>query len=256
MNPLQHIQLHENEFTKSEHKIKEYIVSNLDVISSYPIQTVSEKCKTSKSALFRFCQKCGYRGYTEFKYEISRYLQSVIQVDNNNTNDTTTTLISLYTEQIQSLNKMITTKSMDNISKLIKQARKIKIFGIHETGLSCEYFTYRLCTLGVDSEPVIYPSVMAEKATMATKDDLNIYISLSAETSTIIDSLQYSLQNHCKSVLITQNDHHRYRNKLDGCLILPTFKYQEKHVFLDSQALVFITIDLMINNLAKHLHMK
>lgn len=253
MNPLQHMQLHESEFTKSEHIIKEYILSHLDVIASFPIQTVSEKCKTSKTALFRFCQKCGYRGYTEFKYDISRYLQSVVLVDNNK-NDTISTLLTLYTEQIQSLNTMMYTKSMDHISKLIKQARKIKIYGIHETGLSCEYFSYRLCTLGIDSEPIVHSSVMAEKASMAKEDDLNIYISLSAETSIIIDSLQYSLKNHSKNILITQNDHHRYRNKLDEFLILPTFNYQEKNVFLDSQAMVFITIDLLINNLAKHLH--
>lgn len=256
MNPLQHMQLHESEFTKSEMLIKDYVITHLDIISSYPIQTVSERCKTSKSALFRFCQKCGYRGYTEFKYEISRYVQSIIQVDNNSNNDTTATLISLYVEQIQALNKMVTTKSMDSISNLIKKARKIKIYGIHETGLSCEYFSYRLCTLGVDSEAIIHPSVIAEKAMMSTKEDLNIYISLSAETTIIIDSLQYSLQNNCKSILITQNDHNRYQNKLDEVLILPTFKYEEKNVFLDSQALVFITIDLLINNLAKHLNME
>ena len=88
MTPLQHIQLHANEFTKSEILIMNYVMDHLDVISSYPISTVAEKCKVSKSALLRFCQKCGFRGYSEFKYEISRYLQSVIQVNHDNPNTT------------------------------------------------------------------------------------------------------------------------------------------------------------------------
>ena len=83
MNPLQLIQLHEKEFTKSEMKIMEYVTTHLDAISSYPILTVAEKCKVSKSALLRFCQKCGYRGYSGFKYEISRYLQSAVMIDEN-----------------------------------------------------------------------------------------------------------------------------------------------------------------------------
>ena len=80
MTPIQHIQLHKDEFTKSELIIMDYILSNLHDISSYPISTIAEKCKVSKSALLRFCQKCGFQGYSEFKYEVSRYLQSIIPV--------------------------------------------------------------------------------------------------------------------------------------------------------------------------------
>ena len=40
MTPIQHILLHESEFTKSEHIIKEYVLNNLAEISSYPILTM------------------------------------------------------------------------------------------------------------------------------------------------------------------------------------------------------------------------
>lgn len=253
MTPLQHIQLHASEFTKSEILIMNYVMDHLDVISSYPIATVAEKCKVSKSALLRFCQKCGFRGYSEFKYEISRYLQSVIQVNHDNPN-TTDMLLSLYTEQISAISNTITVERMNTISQYILQARKIKIYGIHETGLSAQYFCFRLCTLGVDAQPLIEPSNMAEYAAMASPEDVNIFLSLSAETRVICDSIKCSLENNCPTILITQNDHHKFRTKLQGALILPTFNYEEKHIFLDSQALVFITIDLYINNLAKNMH--
>ena len=50
MTPIQHIQLHKDEFTKSEVIIMDYILSNLHDISSHPISTIAEKCKVSKSA--------------------------------------------------------------------------------------------------------------------------------------------------------------------------------------------------------------
>lgn len=249
MNPIQHIQLHEKEFTKSELKIMKFVTTHLDVISSYPILTVAEKCKVSKSALLRFCQKCGYRGYSEFKYEISRYLQSVVVVDNEKTN-AKETLIYSYIEQIKNLLNPKILNELNKLSQLITKSKKIRIYGIHETGLSASYFSYRLATLGIDSEAITSPEVMPEKASFSTKEDINIFLSLSAQTTVINDSLNYVLENQSYSVLITQNDHHKYKNKIDASIIIPTFNYEKKNIFLDAQALLMITIDLFINDLA------
>ena len=253
MNPLQHIQLHEQEFTKSEMIIMKYVVAHLDVISSYPIATVAEKCKVSKSALLRFCQKCGYEGYSEFKYEISRYLQSVIQVDTDD-KDTTSRLLNLYSQQIQELNKTVSDQKFNELADIIIHSNKIKIYGIHETGLSAQYLAYRLATLGIDSEPVNDSGNLAEKASFSKEGDLNLFLSLSGNTTVILDGLAYGMEHHAQNVLFTQNDHHKYRNKLDMTIILPTFDYEKKQIFLDSQALMFITIDLFINHLAKRFH--
>lgn len=251
MNPIQHIQLHEKEFTKSELKIMKYVTTHLDVISSYPIMTVAEKCKVSKSALLRFSQKCGYRGYSEFKYEISRHLQSVILVDEDI--DTQKAIINSYIEQIQNLLNPDIINGFHDLSKLLISAKKIKLYGIHETGLSAQYFSYRLSTLGIDSEAIIYPSIMAEKASFSSPNDLNIFLSLSAQTSVICESINYCLENHSNIVLITQNDHHQFKNKTDISIIIPTFNYEKKNIFLDAQALLIIAIDLFINDLAKTL---
>lgn len=250
MNPLQHIQLHKLEFTKSELMIMEYITKHFDVISSYPIGTVASECKVSKSALLRFCQKCGYTGYSEFKYEISRYLQSVVNVKDIPSN-TTQHLVSLYAKQISSLPDYLHEKEMDHFSLLITKARKIRIYGVHETGLSAQYFVYRLATLGIDSEVVL--GNYEEKASFSTKLDLDIFLSLSAETSSIQNAIVANYENHANSILITQNDHHKFKQMIGLSIVLPTFHYEKEQIFLDSQALLFVTIDLIINHLAKHL---
>ena len=252
MTPIQHIQLHKDEFTKSELIIMDYILSNLHDISSYPISTIAEKCKVSKSALLRFCQKCGFQGYSEFKYEVSRYLQSIIHITEGEIAKTQT-IVDLYTEQMNKLPHLLSTQFLDQFSQLMIDARKIKIFGVHETGLSAQYFSYRLASLGIDSEPVFDSGIFTEKATMSTDKDLNVFLSLSAETTVIKDSIHYAKESQSHTVLITQNDHYRNTNKIDLAFILPAFQLDKKNIFVDSQALVFLTIDLIINNLASHL---
>ena len=252
MTPIQHIQLHESEFTKSEHIIKEYVLNNLAEISSYPILTIAEKMNVSKSALMRFCKKCGFTGYAEFKYEVSRYLQSIVDFSENDSNKTER-ILTIYTSTIHELPNSISTTQLKKLTQFINTSRKIKIFGVHETSLAASYFSYRLATLGIDSEVVSSNANMVEKAELTRKDDLNIFISLSAETTLIKDALNSS---NCNLVLITQNNHHKFKNKVDLDFILPTFHTTKKNIFLDSQALLFIAIDLIINNIASHQHTK
>ncbi len=99
MTPIQHIELHQGEFTKSELVIMDYVLTHLDKISAYPIATIAEKCKVSKSALLRFCQKCGFKGYSEFRYEVSRYIQSITQITESD-NVKTQTITNLYIEAL------------------------------------------------------------------------------------------------------------------------------------------------------------
>ena len=252
MNPKEHIKLHESEFTKSEKKIMNYVLKHFDTIASYPIQEVAEKCKVSKSALLRFCQKCGFKGYSEFKYEISRHLHSMVAIDSSKT-DSIPLYLSLYSNRIHQLEKSLNLSKVNHLISLISQARKIKIYGIHETGLACQYFTYRLCTLGIDSEAIFNSSQMPEKATMSTKDDLNIFLSLSSSTRSIKDAIKCSFEQQSHNILITQNDHFSFRSEVDDAIILPTFNNEDLPFFVDSQALLLVSIDLIIICLAKQL---
>lgn len=251
MTPLQHIDLHTNEFTKIELKIKDYVINHLEDISLYPINQIADEIKTSKSALMRFCQKCGYRGYSEFKYEISRYLQSSIQTEHSSSH--IKEYLENYTKKINELAGLISSDKLDMLSQYIMKARFIKIYGIHETGLATKYFGYRLTNLGINSEVITETSVLPEKASLSKQDDLNIFISLSAQTTIIKDALLYADMNNATNILITQNDHHGLSSKITLDFIISSFDKIEPNSFVDSQALLFITIDLIINNLAYHL---
>ena len=55
MNPIDNILLHNDEFTQSEIKIKNIILTNPDIIACFPLVTAAYKMNVSKSALLRFC---------------------------------------------------------------------------------------------------------------------------------------------------------------------------------------------------------
>lgn len=253
MDPIQRIVLHSKDFTKAEKKISEYILENMNIVTSYPLMEIAKKGKFSKSALLRFCQKCDYSGFAEFKYDVSRYIQSG-SFDSLDDSQNTKHILEMYTSRIKNLSKSLTDKKLIDLALLIKNAHKIKIYGVHETGLSATYLQYRLLSLGIDSESCTLTNTMNEKALLSNVDDLNIFLSLSARTDIIVEAIQSAIQSKSKTVLLTENDRFKQKDQLTLFLSVDAFDYSSsKSLFLDSQAVFFVCIDLIINALAKTL---
>lgn len=250
MNPIELIHLHEPEFTKSDEIIKDYVLNNLDIISSYPIVNVADRAGVSKSALLRFCQKLGYNGYSEFKYEVSKHLLSGTLYSSASVKSSMD-IVSHYLNCIQKLPDYISENSFIMLGNLIKGAAKIKIFGLHESALSAEYLSYRLASLGIDSEALSHSGTFSEKASFSTPDDLNIFLSVSGTTECITEAAKTAFGKKSRTVIITQNNKAKYATKYDCFISIPSLDVDKNQLFLDSQAIFFITIDLIINRLSK-----
>lgn len=250
MNPIELINLHEAEFTKTDEKIKTYVISNPDYIASYPIIYVAAKAGVSKSALLRFCQKLGYNGYSEFKYEVSKYLLSG-NFKNSTILKSNIDIIENYVSCIQKLPDYISEDSLISLGNYISNASRIRIFGLHESGLSATYFTYRLASLGIDSEAITHCGIFSEKASFSTTSDFHIFISVSGTTDYITAAAKTSFDRYTPCALITQNNKAKYSNKYDCFISIPSLNLDKNQLFLDSQAILLITIDLIINKLSK-----
>lgn len=252
MNPEKLIELYSDSFTKSDLKIKDYIIQNMDIVASYPIMTVAEKAGVSKSALLRFCQKLGYQGYSEFKYEISRFILSGSNLEENSESHS----LEHYIEAINLLPSFISEVQLTKLSQLIMNSNKIKTYGIHETGLTSKYLEYRLTALGIDVEGVTSSSVFHEKALFSSSNDLNIYFSLSGTNEPIVDSIEVSLEKNSHTVLFTYNSHVKNKDKFDCLFVIPTFDTNQNKIFLDSQPILMLAVEMLINNLARQLQLK
>ncbi|TQI68719.1 MurR/RpiR family transcriptional regulator [Clostridium sp. KNHs216] len=252
MNPIEQIKLCEPQFTRSDQKISQYVLEHLDVIASYPIIEIANKADVSKSALLRFCQKLGYTGFSEFKYEVSKHLLSGSFKDPNAVNGSND-IVNIYLSCISHIPSHISDGKIKELCSLIVHADKIKIYGVHESGLSANYFAFRLASLGIDAETITLPGVFNEKASFSGARDLNIFISVSGMTDCVIEAAGTSFLRKAKTAMITQNSKAKYANRYDSLLIIPSLETDKNKLFLDSQAILYICIDLIINKLAEHL---
>ena len=65
------VAIHYTEFTPSERKICARILEDPQIVNN-SIVVLGDLCETSKSAILRFYQKLGYRGYSEFKITMKK----------------------------------------------------------------------------------------------------------------------------------------------------------------------------------------
>jgi len=85
MNLMETIHLHKNDFSKTEHKVYDYIVQNPTAIETATITKIAELCQVSTSGILRFCQVLGYKGYKDFRFDMLHYLhQEHVEVNPEN----------------------------------------------------------------------------------------------------------------------------------------------------------------------------
>lgn len=251
MDPIQNMKVNETNMTKSELKIMHHAIHHLDTVTSHSLISFAETIGVSKSALLRFCQKIGYGGYSEFKYDVSHYLAKKNQTRSEDAD--IDSVATIYAQTILELDTTLQESSLLHFKSLITQAHKIKVFGVAETGLSAGFFSHRLLHYGYDAETITQLNFFPHKVMLSQPEDLHIVFSLSSNTEAIRDSVKLSAKRKIPTVLITQNDRTDLKDKVDCFILLPFFKYdalQEK--ILDSQVIIHAFIGIFLNLLVEN----
>lgn len=251
MNPMERLEFNKDSFTKSEQQIMKYIINTpLDVVQLSIIQ-MAEKSNTSKSAIIRFCQKIGYDGFSEFKFDFSRYLISNNQnLEDDTKKNSITAITSSYSDYINKISTTLTLDEITNLSKSMISSNRIKILGFNRTGFSASQLRFRLSKIGFDAEAITDQVLMRDTANTLLKNDLCIIFSITGSTSTYSDCIKTLKENKCKVILITMNPRTSLKSDCSSIISLPHISRSSNVKFLDDQVIFFVFIEILLSELA------
>jgi len=252
MNPLDLIVFHEKDFTEREKYIMRRILETPDMVLKAGIVNTAEQINVSKSALLRFVQKIGYHGYPEFKYDLSRYLQSGNGKDSNALKYTD--IANIYSEVIKKLNETINFDTVSKLAQDIVSTRKLKIFGSHESGLSAIMLSFRLSSIGIDSHALTDESQFPNNSQFSNDQDLSIFFTISSTNERVCEAIDNCMVNKTKCAIITQNTNSSYRKTATHMLYIPSFDNSFGNYFFDSQALNYVVIEMIVNAVSRILN--
>ncbi|WP_430609787.1 MurR/RpiR family transcriptional regulator [Enterococcus sp. DIV0876] len=147
--------------TPQEKHLVEYLLAHPKDILKMNIKELAQVSYTSPATVFRLCKKAGVSGYSEFKMMYASELPNILELDgdldvqNLQREDD----MSMILKKIESIHKrsigytknLIEKDQLQNIRRLVRNARRIEIYG---EGLNFELakiFQLNLQEIGVDA---------------------------------------------------------------------------------------------------------
>lgn len=210
-DPLISIRSHINSLTKSEALVAEYVLDNPKEVIYYSITDMSEKVQVGETTVIRFCRKLGYRGFQDFKLSLA---QDLVAFDNS-TNEVieksdsvemlSGKIIRSYQNILNETLKLVNAENYKRAIRLLEQAKNIYFFGVGSSGVTAQLaansFTRigKMCVLQTDAH------FQAMLASLITKEDVAIGISVSGSSKDTINNLKLAKAEGAKIICITQN---------------------------------------------------
>ncbi|MFV0255628.1 MAG: MurR/RpiR family transcriptional regulator [Erysipelotrichaceae bacterium] len=251
MNPIQRLENFKSKYTNVDLIIYTFIKKRPSEVMHLSIGVIAKRTKTSKAAIIRFCQKIGYKGFSEFKYELSRCIISGKYDANDSENlDIVTAIPSLYSGFIRQLSDFIKTEDIENLAKEIKSAKRVKIIGNNRTGLSAMQMRYRMSKIDVDAEAITDMALVYILEETFKEGDLIILFTVFADSKIYDDFIKSISKSKAKLAVITMTNNQKYLKHADFPFLLPCISQAAISSFLDDQAIMFVFIEIILAKLA------
>ncbi|MFQ9922979.1 MAG: MurR/RpiR family transcriptional regulator [Beduini sp.] len=250
MNPIDKLNIYKDSFTKSERLVYDYIMKNPNTIIRNTIDSLAERTDTSKSAIMRLCKKMGYQGFSEFKFELSRYIISMEKDYETDKPDPIAKIANEYSKHILALRQHVEPNQLKKIVQLFKKAKRVKVMGNNRTGLSAQQFRYRVAQLGFDCEAIVDSVLMINQEGILTKGDLCIIFTITGLSHVYEQLTANCKEKGCDVIIFTMNPHCPLSTYAKEMIYLPYISRSSYDSFLDDQAIFFVFIELFLSELA------
>ena len=251
-NPIDKIQSYYEELTKTDKDIAVYIINNPRDIVTSTLESLALKTSSSKSALSRFAQRIGYTGFTEFKFDMARFLVSHEDENSLEGKDHIQTITETYSSYILKMTETLDREQIDRIADIFFSTNNIKIFGINRSYNSANQFKQRLARVGFSNISSEGDQVVIQDFLSTVRSDDVMFIFSTTDNSKFYTPKIKELKDiNPKIVFITCNPSLPFRKQCYEYVVLPRISKDSYASFLDDLAIFFVFIEILIEAIAR-----
>lgn len=251
MNVIQKMTANESNYTKAESKIYHTILKSPHLVEMYTITMIADISESSTSAVLRFCQRLGYSGYKDYRFDMIQYLKTAGAVAENS--DTQSgriqSIAGIFGESIEAL----TTLNYDTLKQLatdLHDADAVYSFGLYRSYLAAEKLRMNLLDKGKSVFSGSNSIEFSHFIYTINARSVIIIFSVSGEVRDYHNFFQAITPDISKIYLVTCNPSPKLGKYIEHTFVLPS-THNNKAFPLDELALqimfVEILTDLMSN---------
>ena len=199
----------------TEQNIFNYIIKNLHLVKNMSIRELADKCFVSTTTLFRFVQKLGYEGYSDFIEAVKSteqetrkiHIPNIVRDDNYRDS---------YLKNVVEAVKVITDEKIEKFNAIFNRNPHIYILGEGLSREAAHYFYRLLTTIGFNvelpSEEFEFSSILRR----IKRDDVLLVLSYSGNNKSVIHQIEriFAISTP-KIISFTRADNNAIQNMSD-----------------------------------------
>ncbi len=249
MNILELLENEKNLRNLSTSLLADYLLNFNGDLEHVKVRSLCDEARVSYATPTRLAQKCGFKGFREFKYELNLFYIKRSKMPFNDEGIDYDKYKQYLIESMDVSFSQMHSKDIEEIAKLIADHRIIKIFGegqSHILGLDLQSKLQRF------NKVVLCPcseSDMYVTSRGCEKDELLIGISYSGRTMHVVNALVNGKQKDAKVILFTDNTN--LSKEFDHVYQLNLSENQVSNTSMISNSLLLILFDFIYLEIIK-----
>ena len=222
------------DFPPIARRIADVIEANAEEVIRMSITELAEQTGASEGSVVGLCRRVGAGGFQDLKILLAGDLVEpvrFIQEDLQETDDYTRVgerIFSAHAASLAETRKLLSLEALERAVAILRNARRIEVYGIGSSAPIAQDLAYRLLQLGLDAKAVVDSHVQAVSAAMTSVDVAAVTVSHSGSTVETVLATRLAkeagamtvgitrlgkspLARHCDVVLHTVANETRYR---------------------------------------------
>ena len=190
MEFIQRYNQNKDKLTKSENKLANYIATHTEHVIYDTIKSLGTATNTGDATIVRLCKKLGYSGFSDLKIALAQDSMMTTSKGHDEAQTSSELSSKVLISSIEKTEELINPSVLKQAVSLLAKARRIHIFGLGHSGESARDYERTWLRIGLIANAESDPHIQVQVATLLSKDDLVVGLSLSGHTKDTYDSLK------------------------------------------------------------------
>jgi len=247
---LAHIRARLHDLPSASRQVAVYLLAAPTAFVQNPTGEIARQAGVSDPTVMRFCRTFGYQGIPEFKRALAAALTGTIPIRHSTVQrgdsahqlavkvlDNTAAAVLQMRQQLQG-------DAVHKATELIRAAKRLRLFGIGQSGVTCRDAETRFVRLGYDAQAVTDSALMAPYAALIQAEDGIIFISNSGNIRELI-ALAEAAKTRGAFVLGITNQRSPLASVCDVVLAVEHDENDGEHVSMIARILQLLMVDII-----------
>lgn len=202
-------------FSQTEQRIAEFIIKNAEKLPQLTISAIADACDTSKSMVVQLCKVAGFKGYKELcsqllvEQALSRQQeQPEPAFDDIHPGCTAAQIAQVVIHQeilsLQDTMDLIDPAALEEAVRLIRDADRVLLCGVGESGLAAKDLDHKLTRIGLNSRfsPDVHCQLL--ETSSLTENSVCVVFSFSGRTRDMIEACELAHEMGARVIAVTR----------------------------------------------------